>query len=87
MKLFRTTFMTKVTKNHFCPKKKIKRDRRNLSQEENDDKTEEEEEEDESESENDNRRIKKDKRNRINHHQIKKHNVKTKKGIIDYINR
>ena len=37
--------MIKATKNHFRPKKKIKTDRPNLSEEESNDKAEEEEKE------------------------------------------
>ena len=62
------------------PKKKIKRNRRNLSKEENNVKTEEEEDEDESESKTNN----KDKKAPPNK-KIK--NVKTKQGIIDCINK
>ena len=68
-------------------KKKIKRNRCNLSEDLSYDETEEEEEEDKSESVNGNRKIK-NRRKRINHLRIKKNKKsKNKKWIIDYINK
>ena len=69
------------------PKKKIKRDRCNLFDEENNTEREENEEEDESESENDNRKIKKQKKQNKPPPNKKTKNVKTKKGITDHINK
>ena len=66
------------------PKRKIKRNRRNLFKEEKNVKTEEEEEDkDESESKTNNRKIKK--QTKLNKPKTK--NVKIKKGIIDCINK
>ena len=78
--------MTKATEKHFHPKRKQK-DRRNLFEEEKNDETEEEDEEDESENEDDKRKTKKPtKQNKLPPNK-KTQNVKTEKGIIDYINK